>query len=411
MAGEADAEGRDGAMNNYRRTCKAGGGLAARIALSAFSLVALVAGGLSGCRQRPPAAPTAAPVVTVLHAQRRDMTLSIELPGDLVGFYEAALHAKVTGYLKSISVDKGDRVKAGQVLAVIEVPELKSNLAHARARLAIDKITYQRLNQVWRLDPRLVAREDVDAAYARYRAALANVNTLRTLVGYTRIIAPFDGTITGRFADPGALIRAGGGEIGVNESSALISPGATEGAGGHRTGGGPILTIATLNKLRVYVYVPGRWCRYIRRGTPATLTFDEVPGLVVRSSVTRYASALDLATRTMLTEIDIHNPGGVLYPRMYAHVKLILVSHPEALGLPASAVNGEGKTAEVLLVKNGRLVTKQVTTGINDGSWVEITKGLTADDLVVATFSGDLHAGEKVNYVLTEAPLVDGARK
>jgi multidrug efflux pump subunit AcrA (membrane-fusion protein) len=390
-------------MSNYPRTWHSGAKLA-RATLAAISFIlALTAVGLFGCRQRPPAAPAPEPIVTVLHPQRGAMTLSIELPGDLVGFFEAALHAKVTGYLKSISVDKGDRVKTGQVLAVIEVPELKANLEHAEARLAIDKITYQRLNQVWQSDPRLVAREDVDAAYAKYRAAQANVNTLRTLVGYTRIIAPFDGTITGRFADPGALIRAGGGDIGVDESSALISPGATEGAGGHRTGGGPILTIARLNKLRVYVYVPGRWCRYIRDGTPATLTFDEVPGLVVRSSVTRYASALDLATRTMLTEIDIDNPGGVLYPRMYAHVKLDLVSHPEALRLPTSAISGEGKTANVLVVKNGRLATTQVTTGINDGTWVEITKGLTTKDLVVATFSTDLKEGEKVRYTIASA--------
>ncbi|WP_424668279.1 efflux RND transporter periplasmic adaptor subunit, partial [Candidatus Binatus sp.] len=160
------------------------------------------------------------------------MSKSIDLPGDVVGFYEAALHAKVTGYLKSISVDKGDSVKKGQVLAEIEVPELQSNLMRSQASLEIERITYDRLKKVQHDDPRLISQQDVDMAYAKYLEAQAAVSTLQTMVGYTRIIAPFDGVITGRFADPGALIRAGGGDIGVDETSGLISPGATEGAGG-----------------------------------------------------------------------------------------------------------------------------------------------------------------------------------
>jgi multidrug efflux pump subunit AcrA (membrane-fusion protein) len=282
------------------------------------------------------------------------------------------------------------------VLAAIQVPELHSNLEHAEADLAIQKITYERLKRVQESDKRLISQEHVDMAYAKYQQAQAVVRTLETMVGYTQIVAPFDGIITGRFADPGALIRAGGGDIGVNETSALISPGATEGAGGHRTGGGPILTIAKVDRLRVYVYVPGRWCRYIRHGTPAILRFDEVPGLVLTSSVARYAGSLDLATRTMLTEVDIDNRGGVLYPRMYARVTLELVSHPHALRLPISAVSGEGAHAAVFLVRNGRLVKETVATGLNDGSYVEITSGLGPGDLVAATFSDDLKNGEKV---------------
>ncbi len=373
-------------------------------ALIAIALAALIAA--CGRGYPPPAVTAPEPTVRVLHPQRGAMTLSIELPGDVVGFYEAALHAKVTGYLKSIPVDKGDHIKAGQVLAVIEVPELVASLDRAKAKMAIAGITYRRLRLVQKSDPRLIAPQDVDLAYAEYREALANVDTLRTLVGYTRIVAPFDGIVTGRFADPGALVRAGGGEIGLGETSALVSPGATEGAGGHRAAGGPILTIARVDKLRIYVYVPADSCRFVRRGTPAELRFDEVPGLVIHSSVTRYAGALDLGTRTMLAEIDIGNPDDVIYPRMYAHVNLELVSHPEAIRLPASAVSGEGQAATVLTVRNGRVARTSVSTGINDGTWAEIVKGLTTKDLVVATFSRDLHEGEKVNYVLAEAPPV-----
>ncbi len=365
-------------------------------AFTVICIALLAAVAPSGCDKHPDAAPPPRPAVSVIHPQRGKMALSVGLPGDLVGFYEAALHAKVTGYLKSIAADKGDHVKAGQVLAVIQVPELHSNLEHAEADLVIKKITYERLKRVQKSDKRLISQEHVDMAYAKYQQAQAAVHTLETMVGYTQIVAPFDGIITGRFADPGALIRAGGGDIGVNETSALISPGATEGGGGHRTGGGPILTIAKVDKLRVYVYVPGKWCRYIRRGTPAILRFDEVPGLVLTSSVARYAGSLDLTTRTMLTEIDIDNRDGVLYPRMYARVALELVSHPHALRLPISAVSGEGASAAVFLVRNGRLVKETVATGLNNGSYVEITSGLGPGDLVAATFSDDLKNGEKV---------------
>ena len=354
-----------------------------------------------GCgKQAEIAKPPAERTVGVIHPERGPMSLSIELPGDLVGFYEAALHAKVTGYLASISVDKGDRVKAGQILAVIEVPELHSNLQQAQAMMAIDEITYQRLRRVQISDARLIAQQDVDIANAKYRQAQASVHTLQTMVGYTRIVAPFDGIVTGRFADPGALVRAGGGDIGIDESSGLISPGATEGAGGHRTGGGPILTLAKMDKLRVYVYVSGRWCRYIRRGTPATLTFDDLSGVSVSGSVTRYAAALDLSTRTMLTEIDIANPTGVLYPRMYAQVKLVLVEHPDAMRLPIAAVNQEGSKASVFTVKNGQLAETQVQTGLTSPDYIEITSGLAMNDLVVASFSGDLRKGMKVHATM-----------
>ncbi len=342
------------------------------------------------------------PSVEVIRPQRGEMVQSIDLPGDAVGFSEAALHAKVTGYLESIGVDKGDWVKAGQVLAQIQVPELHSNLARAQARLAIAKITYDRLKHVQLSDPRLVSQQDVDMAYAKYQETQAAMQTLRTMVAYTKIVAPFDGVITGRFADPGALIRAGGGDFGVDETSGLISPGATEGAGGHRTGGGPILTLADINKLRIYVYVPEGSYPLIRLGTPAVLQFDEFPNRVFKGSVARFATSLDLATRTMLTEVDIDNPGHVIYPRSYAHVTLDLIRHSDALSVPSAAIQGNGESARVLVVKQGRLAEVPVSTGLSDGSRVEITSGLTDESVVVATYSNALSPGEKVRFSLSK---------
>lgn len=297
---------------------------------------------LNSCvKQAEPMTTSAQPTVTVIHPQRADMVETIELPGDLVGFYEASLHAKVTGYLKSITVDKGDMVKAGQVLAEIEVPELHSNLNQAEASLTIARVTYERLKRVQQSDARLISQEDVDIAGAKYQEAKAAVEGLATMVGYTKVIAPFDGVITGRFADPGALIRAGGGDIGVGETSALIAPSATEGAGGHRNDNGPILTLADIDYLRVYLYVPEGSYPFIKRGTPATLRFDEFPGRIFTGTVARYATALDLATRTMLTEVDIRNPNHVLYPRSYAHVTLELVRHSDTLRLPLLTGSGQ----------------------------------------------------------------------
>ena len=268
--------------------------------------------------------------------------------------------------------------------------------------MEMQKVTYDRLRRVQQSDARLVSQEDVDIARAKYQEAAASVETLATMLNYTKIVAPFDGVITGRFADPGALIRAGGGDIGVDETSGLVSPGATEGAGGHRSGGGPILTLADIDKLRVYIYVPEASYPLIRRGTRAELRFDEFPGRTFKGVVARYATALDLATRTMLTEVDIGNPGHILYPRSYAHVTLDLVRHPGVLIVPVAAVNGIGKDPEVLTVQHGRLTEVPVTTGISDGNDTEITSGLWADAAVVATFSSALNPGQNVNYVVAK---------
>ncbi len=361
----------------------------------AFSITVLCAGGCDA--PVIPMTTTQRATVEVVHPRQGDIAKSIDLPGDVVGFYEAALHAKVTGYLKSISVDKGDSVKTGQVLAEIEVPELRSNLVRSQASLEIERITYERLRKVQQSDPRLISQQDVDMAYAKYREAQAAVATLQTMFGYTKIIAPFDGVITGRFADPGALIRAGGGDIGVDETSGMISPGATEGAGGHREGGGPILTLAEIDKLRVYIYVPEASYPFIHVGTPASLHFDEFPDRVFKGTVARYASSLDLATRTMLTEVDIDNPKRLVYPRSYAHVTIELVRHPDALSVPASAIQGSEKSARLLVVNDGRLVEVPVKTGINNGAYVEVTSGLSPQSLVVATYSNNLTPGQQVD--------------
>ncbi len=366
-----------------------------RILRVALCVVPLL--GMLGCdagRADPPRS-VAAPSVTVVQAKRGDVVRSITLPGDLVGFYEAALHAKVSGYLKSIDVDKGDTVTQGQVLAEIEVPELQQKLKRARANLEIRRLTRDRLQRVWSSDKRLVAREDVDIAESKFEEAQADVEELEALVNYTHIVAPFDGVVTGRFVDPGALIQAGGSETkSVSQGSAHVKGNAM-----------PVVSVADISKLRVYVYVPETEASDIHGGIPATLTLKEFPGRTFTGSVARFAKSLDLSTRTMLSEVDLDNPDHVLYPGMYADVRLELARHPEALQLPETAIGSaevDGRNF-VYVVRDNRLTKVPVTLGISNEGWVEIRAGLNENEHVVKNLNASLQDGETVSALPSDA--------
>lgn len=362
-------------------------------------MIAMLAPALlaSACSHEPASAAAThrRPVVIVTTAQRGTIVRSIELPGDLAGFYQSTLYAKVTGYLKTISVDKGDWVKAGQVLARIEVPELRERLAKAHADLEVQKVTYDRLQQVWKSDPRLVARQDVDVAYGKYQEAQAHADELVAMLGYTNIVAPFDGVITGRFVDPGALIRASG----AGEQSDLASAGQPN----------AIVSEAMIDRVRVYLYVPEGVVGTIRRGMPASLTVKDYPGRTFTGTVTRFANSLDLSTRTMLTEVDINNPEHVLYPGMYANVTLQLERHDDAITLRDSAVGTLAEGNYVYVVRGGLLTRLPVTIGIRSGGVVEITSGLSAGERVVAALDPGLSDGELVKSVIERRPASQSA--
>jgi membrane fusion protein, multidrug efflux system len=345
-----------------------------------------------GSREGDPSAAGNLPSVSVVRPERGAMTRSITLPGDLVGLYESALHAKVTGYLKSIRVDKGDWVKKGEVLAEIEVPELEQKLQRARANLAVRRGTYERLHRVWETDQRLVAREDVDIAQGQFEQAKAEMEELEALVGYTHIVAPFDGVVTARFVDPGALIQASG------HGGASEMEGSSPGKGNNV----PIVTLSAIDTLRVYVYVPEEETSLIKAGIPVILRLREFPGREFTASVTRFATALDLSTRTMLVEADIENPKHELYPGMYADVLIELARHDDAIKLPASAVGGSGDASFVYVVREGRLAKVPVAIGFTNDGWVEIASGLNGDESVVGTVTPALTEGESVRGVMTE---------
>jgi len=328
------------------------------------------------------------PVVVVAPPQRGTIARTLTLPGDLVGYYQSTLYAKVTGYLKTISVDKGDWVKAGQVLAEIEVPELKQRIERARADMEVQKITYDRVQKVWKSDPRLIARQDVDVAAGKYQEAKAQLDELSALDEYTKIVAPFDGVITARFVDPGALIRASGGSGGSN---------AEPGAGENQSA---VLSEAMISKMRIYVYAPQGVIGLIQRGMPAQLTVQDFPGRVFNGTVTRFATSLDLATRTMLTEVDIANPRHELYPGMYANVTLQLEIHPNAIQVRDSSVATGSDGSYVYVVRDGVLDRVAVTTGIRRGTSVEIVSGLKGGEQVVSALDPGLTDGQVVKAIL-----------
>ncbi|HYL58639.1 MAG TPA: efflux RND transporter periplasmic adaptor subunit [Candidatus Acidoferrales bacterium] len=356
-----------------------------------FVAVVCAAAFTFGCtRARSDASVDSRPTVAVTRPQRGDAVRSITLPGDLVGLYQSTLYSKVTGYLKSIAVDKGDWVKQGQVLAQIEVPELRERAARAKADLEVQHLTYQRLEQVWKSDPRLVARQDVDIAQGKYLSAKAQMDELDAMVSYTQIVAPFDGIITGRFVDPGALIKAGEAQSGAGPDEGSAHPGG---------GTSPVLSLAMIDTMRTYVYVPQAEVGLVKRGMPATLTLQESAGRSFQGEVTRFTSSLDLGTRTMLTEIDLKNPNHELYPGMYANVTLELVRHRDVLKVPETAVGDFATGKYVMIAKGGRLERRPVTAGINTGDYVEITRGLSGGEEVVAALDPSMAPDEAVNVV------------
>ncbi|MGD0291211.1 MAG: efflux RND transporter periplasmic adaptor subunit [Candidatus Binataceae bacterium] len=330
------------------------------------------------------------PIVAVVSPNRGNAIRSITLPGDMVGFYESSLHAKVTGYLQSISVDKGDWVKKGEVLATIEVPELQQRVARAEASLDVQRLTYQRLEQVWKSDPRLIARQDVDIAQGKYLEAKADVDELQALVSYTRIVAPFDGIVTGRFVDPGALIKAGGDQPSSGPDEGSAHPVGTASS---------VVSLAMIDTMRIYVYVPQGVVSFIKRGTPAMVTLQDLPAHPFPGTVTRFAASLDLSTRTMLTEIDLDNKHHELYPGMYANVTLQLERHPDVIQVPDSAIGQSSTGNYVLAVRDGRLSRREISVGIRAGHLVEVTKGLSGDEQLVAALDPSLTDGESVTPI------------
>jgi RND family efflux transporter MFP subunit len=225
----------------------------------------------------------------------------ITLPAQIKAYQEAVLTAKVAGYLRAIPVDKGDRVKAGDLIADIEVPELMADRAQYKAQVDVARADYDRMQRAIKSAPDLVTPELLDQAKGKLEVARAQLDRVNTLLRYARITAPFSGTVTARYVDPGAFIP-------VPSSSDQRSA--------------AVISLMNFSRVRVQIPVPEDEALAVAKDTPATFTVQSLPGRTFRATISRVSYALDQGTKTMLAEIDMDNPGAVLRPGMYATVQL-----------------------------------------------------------------------------------------
>ncbi len=318
----------------------------------------------------PPAGPTPSGVdstpvdVQVLKPTRRDLVYTVKLPANVSPLYQTTLYAKVSGYLKWIGPDKGDAVKKNQVVAVIDAPEVEEQYQQAVSDYKIKKLTYERLAKVWNESPDVIAKQDVDVAEASYQGAKHLMEQRVVMRDYTKVRAPYDGIVTARFADPGALIQ-----IATSSATSAI----------------PLFTIMDLNTVRIYANVPQDDSPWIVPGkTAATVKVTELPGRSFTGTVTRSTLALDPSTRSLLVEVDLPNPDHALRPGTFAEVSLGLREIPQALVVPPQAVISTPKGKSLFIVEEGKAKSVTVQTGITDGRWMEITSGLRGDEEVVA---------------------------
>ena len=324
--------------------------------------------------------------VQVLKPQQRDIAYTVRLPATLSPISQVTLYAKVSGYLKSILVDKGDSVSAGQMLAVIDAPELAERYEQARSTYMIKKLTYERLRNVWKENPDVIAKQDVDVAEAACLGAKHAMGQLDTELQYSKVRAPFSGMITARFVDSGALIQA---------------------ATSSTTQTMPLFTLMDMSTLRVYASVPQEDVLYVKPGVRASIKIAQLPEEEFQSQVTRTTGALDPTTRTMLVEIHVPNKEHRLKPGMFATATLYLKEHKRAVAIPPAALTdgNESQGYSVFVVDQGKAKRVPITTGLDDGVWVEVTNGLTGDEDVVVVGKAGLTNGQSVQaspYTLPE---------
>src|SRR5262245_13866602 len=356
-------------------------------------------------------------IAAVARVQRGPMDSTLAIAGEFKPFQDVEVHAKVAGYIQKIYVDVGDHVKQGQTLAILGVPELAAQLtgADAALRRAKEEIRreqgdvqraesahaaahsmYVRLKQASDQQKGLVAQQEVDDAQAKdleteaqvssaqaalsaaeqqVEVSVANQKQYGAMSNYTRIVAPFTGVVTMRYADTGSLVASG-----TSSSTQAI----------------PVVRIAQVSKLRLVLPIPESLAAQIHLGDPVNVRVQAL-GEEIAGKISRFADSLDLETRTMQTEIDFDNRQGRLMPGMYAETRLLLARRPNTLSLPLEAVTQNAGAATVLMVTpESTVVERKITLGLEGKSRVEVLSGLIEGDRVVVGNRSQFHDGEKV---------------
>ncbi len=329
----------------------------------------------------------AVPTVSVVQPKRTAPSQEIVLPGNVRAFSDSPIYARTNGYLKRWYVDIGAHVKAGQLLAEIETPEVDQQLRQARADLAtaqanhhLSQITANRYVELWKEN--VVAKQEADNAASDYQAkgavvqsAEANVKRLEQLQSFEKVFAPFSGVITARNTDIGALIDPGS-------------------SGGTRT---ELFHIVQPDKLRVYVNVPEAYSQAAKPGLTADLTLAEFPGRRFQGKLVRTADSIDANTRTLLVEIDLDNPTRELLTGAYAEVHFKLPTAASSFVLPVNTLLFRSEGLRVAVVIDGQHADlKPITIGHDFGSEVEVVAGLTGNESIVLNPSDSLVSGQAV---------------
>ncbi len=318
----------------------------------------------------------AGPHVLVAQVAHTPSQRILRLPATTRGFDETDIYAKVPGYLKDLKVDKGDRVRAGQVLARIESPETDQQVANFRANYQLARVTDQR--DAILVSKQVIARQDYDNQHAAMLQARAMLSQYENLQSYEIIRAPFDGIITARNVDPGHLVPAA--TAATTQTSAIVS-------------------VARLKPLRVFTYVPQNVAPFMKNGNPATITVNEYPGRDFTGSITRHPEALAPDSRTMLVEVDLPNDDLSLYPGMYGMAKFVVSIPSGAPLVPDDALVFRDNKVYVPVVRGNRLHLAEVTLGYDNGVAVQVTNGVGYDDLVALNVGQAAREGEAVQPV------------
>ena len=329
----------------------------------------------------------AVPAVALAALDQRGRRTTLDLPGRLEAYSQAQLYARVSGYLKEWTADIGTPVKAGQLLAEIEAPDLDQQIMQAEAGVASVRANAELASQTLQRGQSLVSsgavsKQDLDKRSADFanqqglvKSAQANLDRLRVLEKYKRIVAPFDGLVTVRSTDVGALISAG-------------------------SGGPPLFVVSDTARLRVYVNVPQNFVPSVRLGTKAQITVPEYPGRTFTATVEASAQAVDVASGTTRMLLVVDNRGGELMTGAFASVRLALPDADNTIHVPASALIFDQSGLRVATVGPDEKITlKPVTIARDLGREVEIATGLTAADRVVESPPDGLATGDQVRVV------------
>ncbi len=325
------------------------------------------------------------PYVNVIYPASSSMSSGLALPGNTQAYVDTPIYARTSGYLKSWHFDIGAHVKKGQLMAVIETPELdqqlqvaQADLKSAQANLDLANTTAARYTNL--LTTNSVSKQETDVAVsdaaaktAAVDASMASVRRLEQLQSFEKVYAPFDGIVTARNIDIGGLIQAG-----------------------ENTTPKELFHLASIQKIRVFVAVPEAYSTSIKQGDKATLTLDEYPDRSFEGTIARNSNAIDLATRTLNVEVDVENPKGELLPGAYVFVHFKVPEHASGLMIPANTLLFRAQGLQVGVVRDGRVKLVPVVIGKDSGANVEISSGLTANDAVILDPSDSLASGQEV---------------